>query len=128
MTTSKTKSQEKSNNKPSLLLFAKSEQFNQPVNIKIGAIWEHNKGKGLNILMDSLKIKLNQDKDGVISPKLYADTMFYGQPCEVAVGQVSADKDDTMTFHLNLTDLVAFENKPRPETKAKETANNQPQP
>lgn len=117
---------EKKGNRPTHMLFVKSEDFNPAINIKIAAMWEHQNGEGMNFGLEELILHQDMDAKGNIIPSLYVNTKIYGQPCKVKVATFEPSEDNT--FKMNFGDMVAFKTKPRQEVVAKASAKSQPKP
>ena len=114
---------------PSHSLYVKSNQFGDPVNIRIAAMW-NNPDKGyMGVSMENLSLKENPNKgDGQPPYLMFVNTKIYGQDAFVEIGTIT-EREDQTGFDINLGDVVAFENKPRkavPNNKKAANKNLQP--
>ncbi|MEM1258960.1 MAG: hypothetical protein AAF849_00685 [Bacteroidota bacterium] len=116
----------KKGNRPTHMLFVKSDDFNPGVNIKVAAMWEHENGEGFNFGLEELILKQDTDAKGKTIPSLYVNTKIYGQPCQVKIASFKPQEDDTFT--TNFGDMVAFKIKPREDTVVPIPSKSQPKP
>jgi len=126
MTTNKT---QKKGDRPTHSLFVKSEQFGNPINMRLAAIWNNPEKGYMSLSPEKLQIRENPNAKGD-EPRfqLYLKTKIYGQDADVQFGTIT--KEETANcFELNLGDLVIFENKLREVEQSKKVASNgQPRP
>ncbi|MDH7911350.1 hypothetical protein [Winogradskyella sp. SYSU M77433] len=120
--------------KPTHSLYVKSEQFGNPINMRLSAIWNNPEKGYMGLSPEKLRIKeFPNAKKGEPRFQLFLKTKIYGQEASIQFGEIKPEKEENC-FEVNLGDLVIFENKPREVVETKQAqkkkvaVNGQPRP
>lgn len=126
--TDTTKQTLKKGDRPTHSLMVKSEQFEDPLNMRLAAIW-NNPDKGyMSLSASTLQLRENIDAKGN-DPRfsLFLKTKIYGQEARVEIGSITPE-EKANCFEVNLGDLVIFETKPDEAKAKKQVSASQPKP
>ena len=108
--------------RPTHVLMAKSNQFDDPINIRLAALWNNPEKGYMSLNCEKLQLRENPQAKGDQSRfQLYLKTKIYGQEAAVKLGSITAE-EKINCFEINLGDLVIFETKYEDKKKP---ANNQ---
>ncbi|WP_394972579.1 hypothetical protein [uncultured Croceitalea sp.] len=96
---------EKKGDKPTHFLKIKTEQFGNPLNFTLAALWEDNEKDYMGVSLNGLKIRPNVNTGADLPTfQILLDTKIHGQDVEVQVGEILED------LKVSFGDMVIFPN------------------
>lgn len=120
MTTQTSKSiDKKTGDKPTHFLKIKSEQFTNPINFTLAALWENTEKEYMGVSLNNLKLIQIDDAKAKKAFDIMLTTKIHSQDVDVKIGEIAKEG-----FAFNWNDMVLFPN----NYEEKHAVQKQPQP